>query len=116
MFGRVSSPAGPVWIGYVCALNGQHVIEGRQLFTLRFSTEQAGGEDGEKESAAEVLGSFGTFVTGRTTWSLTDTQLTIGGHEYNINDCTKDFLKITSKTERTGYLFIAQQSRSYTPF
>jgi hypothetical protein len=113
MFGRVSSPAGPVWICYVCALSGHHVIEGRQLFTLRLSSEPISEEAG---SAAEIFGSFGTFVNGPTTCNLTDTQLTIGGHDYIIHDCTKDFLKITSKTERTGYLFIAQQSRSYTPF
>jgi hypothetical protein len=114
MFGRVSSPIGPNWICYVCALNGQHVIEGRQLFTLRFTSEQAG--EGGAGSIAEVMGSFGTFVTGRPTYSTADTDLTVGEHEFTINDCTKDFLKITSKTERTSYLFIAQQSRSYTPF
>jgi hypothetical protein len=114
MFGKVSSPVGPTWICYVCALNGQHVIEGRQLFTLRFSNEPASADG--TGNMAEVMGSFGTFATGRTAYSTTDTDLTVGEHEFTINDCTKDFLKITSKTERTSYLFIAQQSRSYTPF
>ena len=115
MFGRVSSPAGPVWICYVCALNGQHVIEGRQLFTLELTKEPA-GEDGAGMSA-QIFGSFGSFVNGRTFWSATELQdLTVGDHEFTINDCTKDFLKITSKTERTTYLFIAQQSRSFSPF
>lgn len=115
MFGRVSSPVGPTWICYVCALSGHHVVEGRQLFTLRFTTEPAGADSGAG-SIAEVLGSFGAFVSGRMAYQSADTDLTVGEHEFIITDCTKDFLKITSKTERTSYLFLAQQSRSYTPF
>lgn len=104
------------WNCYVCSFNGSHNIEGRLLFTLMLGKEPSGTD--EESFKAQVLGNFGSFITGNTSWKLTpDDKLMIGEEEtYVINDCTKDFLKLTSVTARTSYFFIAQKSRGFASF
>jgi hypothetical protein len=114
MFGRSSSPAGPVWICYACVLNGQQALENRRFLSLQLTADPL--EDKPGTSAAEIFGAIGSLANGRMNWSLEGKALNIGDRKFHIDDCTKDFLKITDARDKTVYLFIAQQSKSYTPF
>ncbi len=114
MFGRNTSLAGTVWVCYVCILNGSSALEGRRFLSLQLTNQALGDDDGQL--TAEIMGSIGSLMNGKAGWKTEGTALSIGARNYLINDCTKDFLKITDTSDRTAYLFIAQQSRSYLPF
>jgi hypothetical protein len=88
-------------------LHGMQAMENRRLFSLQLNTE-----DSPESGKAEVFGCAGSFINGISDWSMEGRNLNIGKRTFNIDDCTKDFLKITDTKDRTAYLFITQQSKS----
>ena len=103
-----------IWNCYACVRN-QMPTEGRLLFSMRLTqipfTDAEGVEGGFK---ANVVGAWHPWHSGEYRWERAGhNQLRIGETDIlQVQEVTKDFLRLTTPDFKTTYYFIAQKAKS----
>ena len=105
---------GIMWNCYACVRGGVPT-EGRLLFSMRLTQQPFSGEEGaEGGSTAKIVGAWHPWHSGEYRWERTGfNQIRIGEMDtLQIQEVTKDFLRLVTTDFKTTYYFIAQKAKS----
>jgi hypothetical protein len=105
---------GTMWNCYA-AMRNLMATEGRLLFSLRLTQVPFTDADGvESGFTAKVVGSWHPWHSGEFRWERTGhNQFRIGEMDpLQIQEITKDFLRLTTTDFKTTYYLIAQKAKS----
>lgn len=108
------SMLGTMWNCYACVRAGVPT-EGRLLFSIRLTQQPFAGEEGSSDGfTAKVIGAWNPWLTGEYRWERTGfNQIRIGEMDpLQIQEVTKDFLRLATTDFKTTYYFIAQKAKS----
>jgi hypothetical protein len=102
-----------IWNCYAC-VRGQMPTEGRLLFSLRLTQVPFTDSEGTEGFTAKVVGAWNPWHSGEYRWERTGhNQFRIGEMDpLQVQEVTKDFLRLTTTDFKTTYYLIAQKAKS----
>ncbi len=104
---------GITWNCYAC-VRGQMSTEGRLIFSLRLTQHPFTDGEGQEGFTAKVVGAWYPWQSGEYRWErIGHNQFRIGEMDpLQVQEISKDFLRLTTTDFKTTYYFIAQKAKS----